>query len=102
MAVPTITSTQGIKHNLVQNTIRGQIKGNKINKKISSASCHSIVDTVFCLVLICMPKYQFQPKKAKICIFKHEKNREFHEKLDVEKIILMVQEFKILKLPFFG
>ena len=56
MVVPTMTSTQGIKLNLVQNKIRGQIKGNKINKKISSASCHSIIDTIFCLVSICMPK----------------------------------------------
>ena len=56
MPVPTMTSTQGIKLNLVQNTIRGQIKGNKINKKISSSSCHNIIDTVFCLASICMPK----------------------------------------------
>ena len=56
MPVPTMTSTQGIKLNLVKNKIRGQIKGNKINKKISSASCHSIIDTIFCLVSICMPK----------------------------------------------
>ena len=63
MVVPTMTSTQGIKLNLVQNKIMGQIKGNKINKKISSASCHSIIDTVLCLASICMPKYQFKPKK---------------------------------------
>ena len=56
MPVPTMTGTQGIKLNLVQNTIRGKIKGNKINKKISSASCHSIIDTVFCLASICIPK----------------------------------------------
>lgn len=93
MVVPTMTSTQGIKLNLVQNKIMGQIKGNKINKKISFASCHSIIDTIFCLASICMPKYQFKPKKAKNCIFKHEK-------MDVGKIILIIQEFKILKLPF--
>ena len=33
---------------------------------------------------------------------KKKKIRELHEKLDIGKIILMVQEFKILKLPFFA
>ena len=37
----------------------------------------NIVDTIFCLASICMQKYQFKPWKAKICVFKHGKIRDY-------------------------
>ena len=44
--VPTISCTQDMKPNLIQKTINGQIKRNKITKKISSAFCHSITTSI--------------------------------------------------------
>ena len=44
--MPTISSTQDMKPNLIQNTINGQIKRNKITKQISSAFCHRIITSI--------------------------------------------------------